>query len=161
MWGRVGRARQAEKGLLRRWNMGKMSRPVSKIPPQRLLGPVSWRTADVASIDQFPARPCSLWDRLADWLTDWQAHWCWLAGRQEHKYPTRPGPFFSISILFCLSSFYFIKSNFVTHFVHHYPLDPSGLQRIRFSDWNIPVAPLMCETWWTWSFVHLFDDGGI
>ena len=134
--------------------MGKMSRLASKIPPQRLLGPVSRRTADVASIDQFPARPCSLQDRLADWLTDWQAHWCWQAGRQEDKYPTRPGLFFlfPFSFYFVSIHFYFIKSNFVTGFVHHYPLDPSGLQRISFGDWNTPVALLTHETRWTRSF---------
>lgn len=46
------------KGLLRRWSTGRMSHPV----PQRLLGPVSERTADVASIDQSPAQSCGQWD---------------------------------------------------------------------------------------------------
>lgn len=50
------------KGLLRRWNTGRMSHPV----PQRLLRPVSWRTADVATIDPSPARSCS----LGDWLDE-------------------------------------------------------------------------------------------
>lgn len=46
--------RQAE-SLLRRSNTGRMSHPVFQDPPETLLKPVSWRTADVASIDQFPA----------------------------------------------------------------------------------------------------------
>ncbi len=64
-WGRSAWGRQAE-GLLRNWNMGEDVSSCFKDLPQRLLGPVSERTADVASIDQFPARPCGLWNWLAD-----------------------------------------------------------------------------------------------
>lgn len=96
---------------------------------------------------------------LTDWLTDRRTGAGWQAGKNIN---IQQGLvlFFSISILFCLRSFYFNKSNFVTHFVHHDPLDPSGLQRICFSDWNIPVALFVCETWWTWSFVRSLDGGG-
>lgn len=63
---------------------------------------------------------------LTDWLTDRRTGAGWQAGKNIN---IQQGLvlFFSISILFCLRSFYFNKSNFVTHFVHHYPLDPSGL----------------------------------
>lgn len=87
-WETVARSavgRQAE-GSLRCWKIGNMS-VVSCFQHPPLLRPVSWRTADVASIDQFPSRPCGLWDWLVDWLTDRQAHWWWLSGRQEKKIP--------------------------------------------------------------------------
>lgn len=64
-WAGSARARQAE-GLLKRWNTEEDFSSCFQDPSQRLLGPVSSRTADVDSIDQFPALPCGLWDLPAD-----------------------------------------------------------------------------------------------
>ena len=69
------------------------------------------------------------------WLTDWLTDRRTGAGRQAgKKINIQQGLvcffLFPFSFYFVSIHFYFIKSNFVTGFVHHYPLDPSGLQRI-------------------------------
>lgn len=110
-------------------------------PTQRLSGPGSKRIADVASIDQFPAWPCCLWDWPDDWLIDWQASWWWLSSKQDifFFFLTRPG-LFCILLLNLLPLT--LQNNVVIHFVRYYPLGPSGLQRTK--------SILVFATWQSW-----------